>query len=83
MLTGRGTAGSERRPIASGQLIVFGPGDHAIVEADDPQGGPLDVLLLGGLSIGAPIARHGPFSGNNIAARSSVNVRVVCAFVDS
>jgi quercetin 2,3-dioxygenase len=28
VLTGRGTAGPDRRPIESGQLVVFGSGDH-------------------------------------------------------
>jgi quercetin 2,3-dioxygenase len=64
VLTGRGTAGSERRPIDSGQLIVFGPGDHVVVSAADRQAEPLDVLLLGGLPIGAPIAHSGPFVMN-------------------
>ena len=64
LLTGRGTAGSERRPINSGQLIVFGPGDHVVVTAADGQTEPLDVVLLGGLPIGAPIAHYGPFVMN-------------------
>lgn len=64
VLTGRGTAGSDRQPIAGGQLILFGPGDHAAVGADELQAEPLDVLLLGGLPIGAPIAHHGPFVMN-------------------
>ena len=33
VLTGRGTAGSERRPIEAGQLVVFGSGDHLVVAA--------------------------------------------------
>jgi quercetin 2,3-dioxygenase len=64
VLTGRGGAGSERRPIDNGQLIVFGPGDQVVVAAADRQAEPLDVLLLGGLPIGAPIAHYGPFVMN-------------------
>jgi redox-sensitive bicupin YhaK (pirin superfamily) len=64
VLTGRGSAGSERRPIESGQLIVFGAGDHVVVAAADGQAEPLDVLLLGGLPIRAPIAHYGPFVMN-------------------
>lgn len=64
VLTGRGTAGSELRPIESGHLVVFGPGEHVVVAAADRQVEPLDVLLLGGLPIGAPIAHHGPFVMN-------------------
>jgi hypothetical protein len=62
-LTGRGTAGPEARPIESDQLVVFGPGDHLVVAADR-QAEPLDVLLLGGLPIRAPIAHYGPFVMN-------------------
>ena len=48
VLTGRGTAGAEGRPVEDGQLVVFGPGDHLVVAAADRQAEPLDVLLLGG-----------------------------------
>ena len=64
VLTGRGTAGAEQRPIEDGQLIIFGPGDHLIVSAADRRAEPLDVLLLGGLPIGAPISHYGPFVMN-------------------
>jgi redox-sensitive bicupin YhaK (pirin superfamily) len=64
VLTGRGTVGTEGRPIESGQLVVFGPGDHVVVTAADHQPEPLDVLLLGGLPIGAPIVHYGPFVMN-------------------
>jgi len=64
VLTGRGTAGTEGRPIEGDQLVVFGPGDHLVVAAADRQAEPLDVLLLGGLPIGAPIAHYGPFVMN-------------------
>lgn len=64
VLTGRGTAGSERRPIEDGQLVVYGPGDHVVVAAAERRDEPLDVLLFGGLPIGAPIAHHGPFVMN-------------------
>jgi redox-sensitive bicupin YhaK (pirin superfamily) len=67
VLTGRGTAGSEGRPVESGQLVVFGPGDHLVVAAADRRAEPLDVLLLGGLPIRAPIAHYGPFVMNTRA----------------
>jgi redox-sensitive bicupin YhaK (pirin superfamily) len=64
VLTGRGTAGPEGRPVEGGQLVVFGPGDRLVVAAADRQADPLDVLLLGGLPIRAPIAHYGPFVMN-------------------
>jgi hypothetical protein len=67
VLTGRGTAGAEGRPVESGELVVFGPGDHLVVSAADRQAEPLDVLLLGGLPIGAPVAHYGPFVMNTRA----------------
>jgi redox-sensitive bicupin YhaK (pirin superfamily) len=63
VLTGRGTAGPEGRPVEDGQLVVFGPGDHLVVAADG-QAEPLDVLLLGGLPIREPISHYGPFVMN-------------------
>jgi redox-sensitive bicupin YhaK (pirin superfamily) len=64
VLTGRGHAGTEGRPVEGDQLVVFGPGDHIVVTAADGQADPLDVLLLGGLPIRAPIAHYGPFVMN-------------------
>jgi quercetin 2,3-dioxygenase len=67
VLTGRGSAGRERRPVDAHQLVVFGPGDALTVGAatsqpdDSPQ---LEVLLLGGLPIREPIAHMGPFLMN-------------------
>jgi quercetin 2,3-dioxygenase len=61
LLGGRGYAGSEQRPLEEGQLAVFGPGDAVSVRA---AGAPMDVLLLGGLPIGEPVARYGPFVMN-------------------
>ena len=67
VLTGRGAAGAEQRPVEDGQLVVFGPGDHLVITAADRQAEPLDVLLLGGLPIHAPIAHYGPFVMNTRA----------------
>ncbi len=67
VLTGRGTAGDEHRPLEGDQLVVFGPGDRVVVTAASGQAEPLDVLVLGGLPIRAPIVHYGPFVMNTRA----------------
>jgi redox-sensitive bicupin YhaK (pirin superfamily) len=64
VLSGRGFAGPDRRPIESGQLAVFGAGDQ--LDLAGPAGGeqPLEVLLLGGRPIREPVAAYGPFVMN-------------------
>ncbi|OLB77726.1 MAG: pirin [Actinobacteria bacterium 13_2_20CM_2_71_6] len=64
VLSGRGYAGPERRPLDEGQLAVFGPGDALTIQAADTQPGSWEILLLGGLPIREPVARYGPFVMN-------------------
>jgi redox-sensitive bicupin YhaK (pirin superfamily) len=67
VLAGRGTVGAERRPIRTGQLAVFGPGEVVRIAADAAQESrapDVDVLLLGGRPIREPVAWHGPFVMN-------------------
>ncbi|MCL4292743.1 MAG: pirin family protein [Acidimicrobiia bacterium] len=67
VMSGDGSAGSEGRPIDSGQLVVFGPGDAVTVAAAPRQESrrpDLEVLLLGGLPIREPVAAYGPFVMN-------------------
>ena len=66
-LTGRGSVGDDARPFGADELAVFGPGDHLVVSGADGADEPFDLLLLGGLPIGAPIAHHGPFVMNTAA----------------
>lgn len=62
VLMGSGAAGAEGRPLSSGQLAVFGPGNS--ITLDGGRSEPLDVLLLGGRPIREPIATYGPFVMN-------------------
>ena len=67
VLAGNGTVGAERRPVTTGQLAVFGPGDTITAEADRTQESrapALELLLLGGLPIREPVAWAGPFVMN-------------------
>ena len=68
VLLGQGYAGKDDQPLDEGQLAVFGPGDALLIRAVDkqPSSSPKgwEVLILGGLPIREPVARHGPFVMN-------------------
>ena len=67
VMAGQGTVGAEGRPIKTGQLAVFGPGDALTVAAlatQESRSPNLDVLILGGRAIREPVAWMGPFVMN-------------------
>src|SRR5580658_9105628 len=64
VLAGSGRVGQDGRPVRSGQLVAFGPGDWVAVRADDTQDSStvhLEILFLGGEPIGEPVEHYGPF----------------------
>jgi redox-sensitive bicupin YhaK (pirin superfamily) len=78
VMSGAGSVGAERRPVHTGQLAVFGPGEVLTVTGADHQESrhpALDVVILGGTPIKEPVAWGGPFVMNTKA-------EVLAAFED-
>jgi quercetin 2,3-dioxygenase len=70
VLAGRGTVGTEGRPVHTGQAVVFGDGESVVVRAaasQDAHTPDLEVILLGGRPLREPVAHYGPFVMNSHA----------------
>jgi redox-sensitive bicupin YhaK (pirin superfamily) len=70
VMSGHGSIGPDRVALQPGQLAVLADGDVVAVRADqeqDERTPALDVLVLGGLPIGEPVAAYGPFVMNTRA----------------
>ena len=65
VLSGAGSVGDEQRVVRTGNLAVFGAGDHIVVRAAPKEA--LDVLVLGGTPLREPVVQYGPFVMNTRA----------------
>ena len=62
---GEGLFGLEKNIVRKEQAVFFErDGDEIIIENDSVSKSPLNFLLLGGMPIGEPVARYGPFVMN-------------------
>ena len=59
---GSGYLGDERKPAGMGQVGLLGNGDIVTFEASQNEG--MNVLLIAGVPLNEPVARHGPFVMN-------------------
>ncbi|MFJ4724983.1 pirin family protein [Streptomyces diastaticus] len=70
VLAGRGTVGTDHRPVHTGQTAVFGAGSALTLRADESQDAhtpDLEGVLLGGKPLREPMAHYGPFVMNTRA----------------
>ncbi|OYO25224.1 pirin [Enemella dayhoffiae] len=67
VLSGRGTVGSDERPISEGNLVALADGDRISFTASysqDSKSPALELVLLGGRPINEPVVHYGPFVMN-------------------
>jgi redox-sensitive bicupin YhaK (pirin superfamily) len=74
VVEGEGLFGPEAERGGDGQMVIFEPGGDLIELANaDSSAAPLEVLLVGGVPLGEPVARYGPFVMNT---REEINQAV-------
>ena len=62
---GEGRFGREEKTAEEHRMVVFaGDGDAVSIAAPNNTSAPLEVLLIGGVPLGEPVARYGPFVMN-------------------
>ncbi|HYH97590.1 pirin family protein [Hyalangium sp.] len=61
---GQALLGADARPVGEGQLALLGQGDMVRLECAPSAKEPTQFLLLGGVPLGEPVARYGPFVMN-------------------
>ena len=65
VIGGEGLFGDEKKPAKKEQAVFFKTdGDEIFFSNSSDAKDPLDVLLLGGVPLGEPVARYGPFVMN-------------------
>ena len=70
VLAGSGSVGADEVPVRTGQLAAFGPGEWLSVRGSTQRvdaSETLEVLIMGGQPIGAPVVQYGPFVMNTRA----------------
>jgi redox-sensitive bicupin YhaK (pirin superfamily) len=68
VIDGEGRFGSDSRAARDGQMILFdSDGEEARISNPSDAREDLNVLLLGGLPLGEPVTRYGPFVMNTEA----------------
>jgi redox-sensitive bicupin YhaK (pirin superfamily) len=65
VFNGKGQFGAENTPAKERQMVLFAEnGNEVAIANPEDAGGPLDVLLIGGVPLNEPVARYGPFVMN-------------------